>query len=137
MGRRPGVTPNERRLRSQLAAALKKEFGGERGAASQAADRAGISRQAMSLYVHEKTTPSAETLRLILSVLDLQLDIEGAIVSSANFPTRKGPRKADSQRDLFSAIAAVSDGQLKVQVLRKGASSMDLKVTISFDNHVA
>jgi transcriptional regulator with XRE-family HTH domain len=137
MGRRSGITANERRLRSELAGALKKEFGNKRGAAAQAANRAGISRQAMSLYVREKATPSTETLRLLLSVLSLELDIEGAIVSSANFPTRKDPKRTDSQRDLFSAISAVSDRQLKVQVLRKGASSMDLKVTISFDNHVA
>jgi len=137
MGRRPGTTPNEQRLRSELAAALKREFGNNRGAAARAADRAGISRQAISLYVHQKATPSTETLRLLLSVLNLELNIEGAIVSSTNFPRRKGPRKADSQRDLFSAIAALSDGQLKAHVLRKGASSMDLKVTISFDNHVA
>ena len=137
MGRRPGTTPNEARLRSQLSAALKKEFGNDRGAASRAAANAGISRQAMSLYLHEKATPSAETLRLLLSVLDLELNIEGAVVSSANFPTQKRPRRVSSQRDLFSAISGMSNRQLQVQVLRKGASSMDLKVTISFDNNVA
>lgn len=137
MGRRPGITPNEGRLRSELARALKKEFGKERGAASRAADRAGISRQAMSLYLHQKATPSAETLRLLLSVLNLELDIDGAVVSSANFPERKSPRPASAQRDLFSAISNMSERALKVQVLRKGSSSMDLKVTISFDNNVA
>jgi hypothetical protein len=134
VGRRLGTTPNEDRLRAQLAAALKREFGNERGAASRAAASAGISRQAMSLYLHEKATPSAETLRLLLSVLNLDLNIEGAVVTSANFPNRKRPRRVSSQRDLFSAISGVSNRQLQVQVLRKGASSMALKVTISFDN---
>ena len=136
MGRRP-ATANELRLRSELAKALKKEFGSKRGAAAQAANNAGISRQAMNLYLHEKATPSAETLRLLLSALNLDLNIEGATVSSANFPTRKRPRRAISQRDLFSAISSVSNSQLKVRVVRKGPDSMDLKVTISFDNEVA
>jgi transcriptional regulator with XRE-family HTH domain len=130
MGRKAGITHNEQRLRASLAAALRYKFRNERGAATKAAGLTGITRQAISLYMREKATPSSETLRLLCTTLNMKLDIEGAIVS----PTGAEPVNpaAPEQMNLFEAISAVQDQQLKVEILNRGEQSMELKVSISF-----
>ena len=133
MGRRAGVSHNEARLRQHLAHALQQALGSDRGASAEAARKAGITRQALSLYLKMKATPGSETLRRLCSALSLRLDIEGAVVTGQ--PTESDPLGAQAvpeQMSLFRAISSVDQSQLRVEVLSRGSQSMDLKVSIDF-----
>jgi transcriptional regulator with XRE-family HTH domain len=132
MGRRSGFTHNEARLRAHLAIKLKAAIGSDRGAISRVAQDLGITKQALSLYLREKATPSAETLRILCAGLKLQLEIEGAIVSASDpIPHRTEPAP---QLTLFEAISSVDSKHLTVDLLKRGDQSMELKISIDFAN---
>ncbi len=130
MGRKAGVTHNEARLRAHLAIKLRAAIGNKRGSISRIAQELGITKQALSLYLLEKATPSAETLRILCAGLKLRLDIEGAIVS-ANDPMPQQTQSAE-QLTLFEAISSVDSKQLRVELVNRGSQSMELKVSIDF-----
>ena len=131
MGRKAGISRSERLLRAAIARALTEAVGVGRGAQSTAAKRLGISRQAVSLYVRQKATPSSENLRRMCEILKLPLNIEGATFDLSGF-SPKPPSKVPVQRSLFEALSDVEDQQLDVKVLRKRAHSIDLQVSIDF-----
>jgi transcriptional regulator with XRE-family HTH domain len=118
-------------LRTEIARALTTAVGAGRGAQSSAAKRLGISRQAISLYVRQKATPSSENLRRMCEILKLPLNIEGAMVDLSSFYP-KSPSKVPVQTSLFEALSDVGDQQLDVKVLRKRTHSIDLQVSIDF-----
>jgi transcriptional regulator with XRE-family HTH domain len=131
MGRRAGISWSEKLLRAEIARALSAAIGGSRGAQSSAAEQLGVSRQAMSLYIRQKATPSSEILRRMCQTLKLSLNVEGATVDLSAF-AQKTPRKTPVQTSLFDALSDVGDQQLDVKVLRKRAQSLDIQVTIDF-----
>jgi len=109
---------------------LRAAIGSDRGAVSRIAQEIGITKQALSLYLHEKATPSAESLRILCAGLKLQLDIEGAIVSATDpVPHQVHPAE---QLTLFEAISSVDSKQLRIDVLNRGSQSMELRVSIDF-----
>jgi transcriptional regulator with XRE-family HTH domain len=131
MGRRPGITPNEARLRAHLAVKIRSAIGEDRGALSRTAKNLGLSKQALSLYLNEKATPSAETLRLLCSGLKLQLDIEGAVISASDLKPSLTVEHSQ-QLTLFEALSSVQSSQLQVSVVKRDGKSLDLKVSIDF-----
>lgn len=131
MGRKTGISRSERLLRAEIARALAAAIGGKRGAQSSAAEQLGISRQAMSLYIQQKATPSSKNLRRMCQILKLSLNVEGASLDFSSF-AKKAPIKTPVQTSLFDALSDVGDQQLDVKVLRKRAQSLDLQVTIDF-----
>ncbi|MGO9337626.1 MAG: helix-turn-helix domain-containing protein [Terriglobales bacterium] len=131
MGRRSGISRSERLLRAEIARALSTAIGGSRGAQSSAAEQLGISRQAISLYIQQKSTPSSEILRRMCQTLKLTLNVEGATVDLSAF-AQETPDKTPVQTSLFDALSDVGDQKLDVKVLRKRAQSLDLQVTIDF-----
>ena len=88
MGGRKRCSENELRLRSALAAALRDVIGEGRGSLSRAADKTGICKQSISMYLNQKATPTPETLRILCSVLKLRLEIEGAVISPEDFTVK-------------------------------------------------
>ena len=134
MGRKPGISAGERLLRAELADELLRAIGTERGAQSRAAETIGIKKQALSLYLRQKSTPGADALRKIITTLNLHLpkaNLSPATYANASAPESERKRAAE-QLPLFEAISEVGNGQLDVRVLRKGAHSIDLKVSINF-----
>lgn len=134
MGRKPGIPDSERLLRAELARALSSVIGGGRGAQSRAAKQLGISRQALSLYLLQKATPGSEILRRAFAIWNLSLDLRGTKFDSASFASSENSDKAaiPEQLSMFEALSTVDNQQLDVQVLRKGAHTIDLKVSIDF-----
>lgn len=133
MGRKPGISRSEQLFRAEIAKALLSEIGEERGAQSRAADKLGISRQAISLYLGMKATPSSAVLGRACAIWPLlSFDVEGIKLNSSNFKTPKPESSSPVQMLLFDAISEVENQQLDVKVLKKGVSSIDLKVSIDF-----
>ncbi|HTW49765.1 MAG TPA: hypothetical protein VMD92_17545 [Acidobacteriaceae bacterium] len=126
-GRRPGVSDAEKEFRRQFADALKRAVGSGRGAQSRAADKLGVKKQLISLYLKGNTTPSREFVRSASEWGGFSLDFGGISVGPETFPRRPKPRIQPQQLELFS-----DDKQLKVVVLRRSADSVELKVSINF-----
>lgn len=120
-------------LRAELAEKLLGSIGTERGAQSRAAEKIGITKQALGLYLKQKSTPGADALRRMITTLNLHLPKANLSPATyANVGEPEGKRAAE-QLSLFEAISEVENGQLRVRVLRKGAHSIDLKVSIDFE----
>jgi len=137
MGRKPGISRSEQLFRAEIAKALSNEIGDKRGAQSRAADTLGVSRQAMSLYLNRKATPSSAILGRACAIWPkLCFKVEGMVLNSNNFKTMEPPPTSPIQMTLFDAISVVENQQLDVRVLKKGVHSIDLKVSIDFRNAV-
>lgn len=135
MGRRPGISRSEELFRKEIARALLAVIGDKRGAQSLAADRLGISRQAMSLYIGRKATPSSAILGRACAIwphLSFN-NVEGIALDSSIFRTPKPQSFPPMQLLLFDAISEVDNKQLEIVVLKRGVSSIDLKVSIDFN----
>jgi DNA-binding phage protein len=135
MGRRPGLSSTELAFRQAFASALRQVIGNDRGAASRAASELLISRQAISLYLKEKATPSAEIIRRVCKRWSLTLDVRGNIVSDASFAMpRQGPVEAAAiQLPLITdALQALKDEDVKVKITRKIGDSLGIEVKIDF-----
>jgi transcriptional regulator with XRE-family HTH domain len=135
MGRRPGISSTEKAFRQALAKTLRNAIGDEWGAAARAADELRISRQAISLYLKEKTTPSAEIMRRICQRWNLTLNIEGNIVSESSYSSHQSsPIMAPPlQLSLLpDAIDSLRDEDVRVKIVRKIGDSIDLEVKIDF-----
>jgi transcriptional regulator with XRE-family HTH domain len=130
MGRKPGLTRSEKRLREEIARVLPMVIGNGRGAQTKAADLLKISRQALSLYLLKKATPGAEILRRICEAWNLTLDVDGALITRSDAPRNPSSPK---QLSLFTAISEVSDRNVEVAVIERSSKSLDLKVSITFD----
>jgi transcriptional regulator with XRE-family HTH domain len=136
MGRRAGVSDTERAFRAHFASALRKVVGGQRGAASAAANQLGISRQALSLYLKGKVTPSADVVRRACTVFKLSMNVRGQLVSSATYEHSVDRLRVEAlplQLPLLpEALQNLSNRQLDVQVLRKIGDALELRVIIDF-----
>jgi hypothetical protein len=137
MGRKPGISRSEQLFRVEIAKVLSKEIGDERGAQSRAAVKLGISRQAMSLYIRRKATPSSAILAHACAIWPkLSFNVEGMILNSNNLKNPQPQSAPAVQMTLFDAISEIENQQLDVKVLKKGVHSIDLKVSIDFRNAV-
>jgi len=135
MGRRSGISSTERAFRKVFADTLRRVIGNQRGAASRAAAELRISRQAISLYLKEKATPSAEVVRKVCKQWALSLDVNGNIVSEASFALQDtGPVSVPplQLRLLPDALDSLNDENIKVKIARKVGESVDLEVRIEF-----
>lgn len=135
MGRRSGFSTTERAFRQEFAQTLREAIGTKRGAASQAAVELRISRQALSLYLSEKATPSGEVVRRACKRWGLTLNVEGHVVSEKSYPPQSpGPVPAHAlQLPLLpDALDSLKDSHLKVRIVRKLADSVELEVKIDF-----
>jgi len=131
---RPKPTPNEERLRNRLAEKLEVVIGKHRGAISDAAKKTGIKKQSLSLYLRAKATPTPETLRILCSALQFELDIEGIDISANDFQARKSRSTKQEQLSLSltDAILSIPKEHLRVEVLKRRSQSIELKVSIDF-----
>jgi transcriptional regulator with XRE-family HTH domain len=133
MGRKAGTNRSEERLREELSRVLSMIIGKTRGAQSAAAERIGISRQALSLYLLKKATPGAEILRRICEIWDLTLNVDGALITKNSEPREaERPIPVPEQLPLFAAISKIDDNSLQVTVVERKADSLDLRVSINF-----
>ncbi len=133
MGRKPGISRSESLFRAEIASVLKQVIGEKRGAKARAARELGISKQALSLYMARKATPSSAVLgRACARWPSLTFNVEQIKMDSSSFRA-PGPRSLEAtQLLLFDAISEMGDGQLEVRVLKKKVSSIDLMVSIDF-----
>jgi hypothetical protein len=135
MGRKPGISRPERLFRAEIARALYAVIGEGRGAQSKAAARLGVSRQAMSLYLNRKATPSSAILGRAFAIWpQIKLNMEGIELNSSSFSSAGSQQSSPIQMLLFDAISDVDNQQLEVNILKKGPHSIDLKVSIDFEN---
>ena len=141
MGRRRGISSTEKAFRERFAEELRAAIGRERGAASTAAKRLGVSRQALSLYLNSRATPSAEVVRRVCQLFKLSLNVKGQIVSESSYAkaSRDRPHNAPAlQLPLLpDAIRMLKNEQLKIEVLDKIGDSVDLKIRINFSKVAA
>ena len=127
MGRRSGVSVTGQEFRKLFASALSAAIGSDRGAQTRAAEKLGIKRQTVSLYLKGKTTPGWDVVQRAKEIWGLPLEYGGIPVDSRSFPRRPGPRLEPKQLTLFS-----DDRQLEVHVMRKSVDSLDVRVSINF-----
>src|SRR5436305_10472486 len=136
MGRRRGISSTERAFRERFAEELQAAIGSNRGAASAAAKKLGISRQAIFLYLNSRATPGAEVVRRVCQLFKLSLNVKGQIVSESSYrkTSRERPQNVPPlQLPLLpDAIRALNNEQLEIEVLNKIGDSVDLKVRINF-----
>jgi hypothetical protein len=135
MGRKPGISRSEELFRREIARALSAVIGDGRGAQSRAAGKLGISRQAMSLYIGKKATPSSVILGRACAIWPhLSFNVDGIALDSSNFRTPQPHSVPPKQLSLFDAISEVDNKQLEIMVLKRGVNSIDLKVSIDFSS---
>ena len=135
MGRKSGIQKSEALFREEIARVLSRVIGEERGAQARAAKRLGISRQAMSLYLAKKATPSSAILGRACALWPpLSFRVDEITMDSSSFRSPDPESPSPVQMSLFDAISVVDNRQLEVQVLKKGVDSIDLKVSIDFRN---
>jgi len=135
MGRKSGIPKSEALFREEIARVLSRVIGEERGAQARAAKRLGISRQAMSLYLAKKATPSSAILGRACALWPpLSFRVDEITMDSSSFRSPDPESPSPVQMSLFDAISVVDNRQLEVQVLKKGVDSIDLKVSIDFRN---
>lgn len=126
-GRRAGVGSVEKEFRKRFAEALAKAIGTSRGAQSRAAEKLGVKRQLISLYLKGNTTPGRDFVRMASELWGFSLEFGGVPVGPESFPHRPKPRVEPQQLELFSG-----DKQVKVVVLRRSADSVELRVSMNF-----
>jgi len=126
-GRRPGGSSTEKEFRQQFVAALANAIGADRGAQTRAAEKLGVKRQLISLYLKGDTTPSRDFVRRASELWGFSLSFGGMPVGPESFPHGPRPRIEPQQLELFS-----DDKQLKVVVLRRSVDSVELQVSINF-----
>lgn len=137
MGRHAGTSSTERAFRKAFADALRNMIGNERGGASRAAAELRTSRQAISLYLKEKATPSAELVRRAIKAWNLKMDVDGYVVSESSYIQKSsGPIAAEPlQLSLLSeALDSINDENVKVKIVQRIGDSIALKVNIDFGN---
>lgn len=125
----------ERAFRREVARVLAGVIGNSRGAASQAARELRISRQAVSLYLKQKATPSGEIVRRICERWNISLNVEGMVVAESTYRKRvSGPVQAPPlQLPLLpAAIDSLENKDLKVKIVKKVEDAIELKVSIDF-----
>jgi len=89
----------------------------------------------MSLYLNRKATPSSAILgRAFVIWPRISLDMEGIELNSSSFSSAGPQPSSPVQMLLFDAISEVDNQQLEVNILKKGPHSIDLKVSIDFEN---
>lgn len=133
MGRKPGIPRAEQLFRDEIARGLSLAIGAERGAQSRAADQLGISRQAFSLYMNRRATPSSAILgRICAKWPQLSFNIDNFRMNASCFNIQQPTSRSPIQMSLFDAISEVENKQLDVKVLKKGVNSIELKVSIDF-----
>ncbi len=95
------------------------------------AEALGVSRQAVSLYIHGSTLPSAQTLTRAVHLWDLRLEVDGFVASKQQFPIRPIPPRTAEQLalDFFAEPREIPipDSPL---VLRIHAVDGDLQLSI-------
>jgi hypothetical protein len=132
MGRKPGISATEKRLRHEFAQALLRVIGEERGGQAKAARLLGVSRQCLNLYLKKRTTPGSEILRRACSLWALQLNLDGFKIGPDQFSSKQ-PFLASRQLSLFDAITDMDQKKIGIELIRKGLDSIDLKVSIKFN----
>lgn len=131
---RPKTTENELALRRALAKALQPLWDEKWGSTTRLAERAGVTKQSMALYLEGEATPTQDTLRRICTNLQIpHLDVNGVRIVTSDLPKRK-PRSVPQQLSLSlsDAILTVAKRHLEVEVLKKRTGGIDLKVSINF-----
>jgi transcriptional regulator with XRE-family HTH domain len=135
MGRHPGISSTEEAFRRAFALELRKVIGDGRGGASRAAEKLRVSRQAISLYLKEQATPSAEIVRRACKEWSLSLNIEGNLVSQGSYrDPAAGPAPAPPlQLSLLpDALDSLKDENVKVKIAKKLGEAIHLEVRIDF-----
>jgi len=135
MGRRPGISSTERAFRAAFANALKSVIGDQRGSASRAAEELRTSRQAISLYLKEKATPSAELVSRAIKAWNLKINIDGYILSETSYSQKVAvpvPANPLQLPLLTEALDAISDDDIDVKVAQRIGESIHLKVSLDF-----
>lgn len=133
MGRKPGISSAERMFRESFAQALRSAIGTARGGGTVAANRMGVSRQAISLYLKLKATPSAEVIRKACSAFGLTVTPNGELLALSGPQPIQRQEKLPRQLPLLpEAIESLTSDQLDVQILRKLGDSVHLEVKINF-----
>ena len=105
---RPPLSASAQILRAAFANALREKVGAARGSQSRAAEKLGISRQAISLYVNGKATPSADLLQRACAEFELAFNAGESRIDSGSFAKQLKPHPVALQLPLFQALQQVS-----------------------------
>ncbi len=103
--------------------------------AQNIADTLGIKRQMVYNYRDGKNAPSPEVIRRAMEAWpDFSLSYRGKVLTLHDFQKRKPalvPEKA-IQYELWDVIKKLDSKSVQIEVLERGASSVQLGVTINF-----
>ncbi|MGA2351238.1 MAG: helix-turn-helix transcriptional regulator [Terracidiphilus sp.] len=94
-------------------------------------DVLGVTRQAISSYVTERTTPKPYIIRKLLNKWPAQLQFRDAAFGPGAFGV-SSPRleRVPFQQDFFAALNSIKRENLKIEVAKSGTSDVELRVSI-------
>ena len=121
---------NTEALRAEFASKLSAAIGGL--SKQLAAEKLGISRQMLRLYLKEMATPGGEVIKRACDEWKLSLSIKGFEFSAGDFVEAKSPKNENepAQLGLFDLLAKLQDDQLEAQIVGREGDSFYLRVRI-------
>jgi transcriptional regulator with XRE-family HTH domain len=116
---------------------LRKEFSGKLFSAisgiskKRAAEKLGITRQMLRLYLNGTATPGGEVIKKACDEWNLTLSIKGFRFSAQDFATDGiQPRTEPAQLTLMDLLAQLQSDQLEAQIVGREGDSFYLKLRI-------
>jgi len=118
---------------------LRKEFSGKLSSAISgiskklAAEKLGITRQMLRLYLKGTATPGGEVIKKACDEWNLSLSIKGFQFSAEDFAKDGHPSKAagePTQLNLLDLLAQLQNDQLEAQIVGREGDSFYLKLRI-------
>lgn len=120
--------------------ALREEFAQKLSAAIEkiskksAAEKLGISRQMLLLYLKGKSTPGGEVIKKACDEWHLTLSIKGFEFTGEAFASGIGPRRARSklpEAGLFDLLDGLKKNQLQAEIVGRDGNSYYLRLRIN------
>jgi len=122
--------PASRALRHEVALRLKAAISINGLTIPQAAKRLGVTRQALWLYLSEKSMPGGKVLERACRLWDLTLTVNGFRFTKESFGPQRPKQPREVQLDLFRAFAEIRPGQIETKLVRVSSSLFELRVKI-------
>jgi transcriptional regulator with XRE-family HTH domain len=116
-------------FRHEIAVCLKKAIREAGLSKGEAAQRLGVKRQTLWLYLKEKKAPGPEVLRRASKFLKLTLS-DGTVLNSGAFGPEKGPSPTAMQMRLFDAFEELRPNQIETKLIGRVGKYFEFRVRI-------
>jgi transcriptional regulator with XRE-family HTH domain len=122
--------PTNRALRHEVAVRLREAILKNGLNVPQAAKLLGISRQALWLYLHEKSMPGGSVLERACRLWNLSLNVNGFHFTKESFGPQKKTQFKSEQLNLFRVLDRIRPDQIEAKLVGRVGRFYELRVRI-------